>query len=291
MATQLDDPKVFISYSWSPPQHKEKVIELAKRLQLDTVDVILDVWDLAPGQDKNLFMEQTVNNPDIKRVFLVCNKQYKEKADGRLGGVGTESLIMSKEIYAKADQTKFIPLVFEFDEDGEPYLPTFLHSRIFFDMRDNEHFEDNYEQLLRNIFDKPTHKRPARGIRPTFLDDEQPSSLPTARRVAAIRVAFANERKNAPLLVKEYYQAFLQAVKGFEPAENDFTRTNTVELTLSKMEEMLPLRDDFISFLDVYCAATPMLDSDALHDFFEQYLQYFADNRIEEVNESIGSLR
>ena len=180
MAEELDAPKVFISYSWQPPQHQQKVIRLAERLVNDGVHVIIDVWDLREGQDKNTFMEQMVTNPDVKRVLLICNKSYKEKADSRKGGVGTESLIMSAEIYSKADQTKFIPLVFEVNEEGQGYTPVFVHSRIFLDFKDDDVYEDSYEQLIRNIFDKPAHRRPPLGIRPSYLNDEQPLVLATA---------------------------------------------------------------------------------------------------------------
>ncbi|SMB81390.1 SEFIR domain protein [Hymenobacter roseosalivarius DSM 11622] len=292
MPTTTDAPKVFISYSWNPPQHKERVIELAKRLSNDGVHVILDVWDLAPGQDKHSFMEQTVTNPDIKKVLLICNKSYKDKADGRQGGVGTESLIMSKEVYAKADQTKFIPLVFEADEQGEPCVPTFIHSRIFFDLRETEEYEDNYEQLIRNIFDKPIHARPPLGMRPSYLEVETPSTLPTAHRVAAIKRAFLDERRNAPLLVKQYYNAFLEALKGFEPQPEEFTADNFIELTLNKIEQSKPLRDDFVLFLDTYLDTAPEFDQEALQDFLAELVLYLNAKAIQGFNQDrINSLQ
>jgi hypothetical protein len=291
MAEQTDNPKVFISYSWQPPQHQQKVIRLAERLASDSVHVILDVWDLREGQDKNAFMEQMVTNPEVKRVLLVCNRSYKEKADGRRGGVGTESLIMSGEIYAKADQTKFIPLIFEVDEMGQPYTPVFVHSRIFLDFKDEEVFEENYELLIRNIFDKPTHRRPPLGPRPSYLNDETPLLLATAHRVATIKNAFNAERKNAPLLVKEYYQVFLAAVHDFAPVEKEVTLENYSEFTLDRMERMKPLRDDFINFLEVYCAATPELDEEALHDFFEEFAQYFQDTGAARPSDNLGGIR
>lgn len=53
------NPKVFISYAWSK-DNLEKVLELAKRLMNDGIQVILDKWDLKEGQDKYAFMEQSV---------------------------------------------------------------------------------------------------------------------------------------------------------------------------------------------------------------------------------------
>jgi hypothetical protein len=45
-------PKVFISYSWSS---SDRVLEFAKRLMANGVDVILDKWDLKEGQT-NMFL-------------------------------------------------------------------------------------------------------------------------------------------------------------------------------------------------------------------------------------------
>lgn len=113
------NPKVFVSYSWHPEENKVRVQQLAERLMSDGVNVILDIWDLKNGQDKYVFMEQMIADPEIKKVLVICNKDYAEKADNRQGGVGTESTIMSDEVYSKADQTTFIPIVFAKGDNGE----------------------------------------------------------------------------------------------------------------------------------------------------------------------------
>lgn len=80
------NPKIFISYSWHPEENKIRVQQLARRLMSDGVDVILDVWSLKDGQDKYVFMEKMVTDPDINKVLIICNKDYAEKADNRKGG-------------------------------------------------------------------------------------------------------------------------------------------------------------------------------------------------------------
>lgn len=55
-------PKVFISYSWTKA---DLVLQIAERLMSHGIEVVLDKWDLKEGQDKYVFMEQCVNNPDI----------------------------------------------------------------------------------------------------------------------------------------------------------------------------------------------------------------------------------
>ena len=127
-------PLVFISYSWSSTAYKQSVIELATRMRHDGVDVKLDVWDLKDGQDKYVYMEQCVTNPDIDKVLILSDKLYSEKADLRKGGVGDETTIISAEVYGKADQQKFIPVVMERNTDGVAFLPAYLQSRIYRDL-------------------------------------------------------------------------------------------------------------------------------------------------------------
>lgn len=81
MSSSSDSPKIFISYSWKPMAHKEKTQKLAERLESDGVNVIIDIWNLGEGQDKYKFTEQMVNNPHVKKVLIICNKEYTEKAN------------------------------------------------------------------------------------------------------------------------------------------------------------------------------------------------------------------
>jgi hypothetical protein len=99
----MTPPKLFVSYSWANPDHEAWVLKIATELCEFGVDVILDKWYLKEGHDANAFMEKMVTDPEIKKVILICEKTYAEKADKRSGGVGTESQIISAEIYAKQD--------------------------------------------------------------------------------------------------------------------------------------------------------------------------------------------
>ena len=123
-------PKIFISYGWNDLAHQKKVITWAERLISDGVDVVLDRYDLKEGHDKYAFMERMVTDPSITHALMICDKIYSEKADSRSAGVGTESQIISREVYEKVDQTKFVPIVCQVDKRGNPFLPAFLKSRI-----------------------------------------------------------------------------------------------------------------------------------------------------------------
>lgn len=120
-------PKLFISYSWSSHVHEQAVIDLATEIRESGVDVILDKWDLKEGHDAIAFMEKMVADPDIKKVALLCDKTYAEKADGRAGGVGTETQIISPEVYKGQSQDKFVAVVLEKRKAtaGNPICPSF----------------------------------------------------------------------------------------------------------------------------------------------------------------------
>ena len=90
MSGTSEHPKVFISCSWSGPEHEQDVIDLATALRNHGVDAILDKWDLKPGQDKYVFMESMVTDASVSKVLVLCDKRYQEKVNTRSGGVGTE---------------------------------------------------------------------------------------------------------------------------------------------------------------------------------------------------------
>lgn len=163
-------PKVFISYSWSSDR---LVLELAQRLISHGVDVVLDKWELKEGQDKYAFMERCVNDPDITKVLIICDRVYAQKANNRTGGVGDETVIISGEIYGKMKQEKFIPIIAERGDEGNEYLPAYIKTRIYIDLSDTIKYEEQYEKLLRNIYEKPQLVKPKLGKRPEWLDEEK----------------------------------------------------------------------------------------------------------------------
>lgn len=274
MSSSIDSPKVFISYSWKPIANKQKTISLAERLENEGVNVIIDEWNLAEGQDKYQFMEQMVNNPDVKRVLIICNKEYAEKANKKTGGVGIESLIISDEIYSKADQKKFIPIIFERDSEGKEFVPTFIKSRIYIDLSNDENFEGEYEKLMRNIFDKPASKRPPRGTPPAYILEEESTFLRTAHKVKTIQNALINERKNYQVFIDDYYNTFIEALADFEINNEDLNDVPHIDdLVVSRIDRMKMLRNDFVSFLEIVLTYSVHFDIDKFITFIERMLE------------------
>jgi SEFIR domain-containing protein len=201
----MEEPKVFISYSWSDQSHQELVKHWADRLVADGVDVILDIYDLKEGDDKYAFMESMVTDPEVTHVLVICDRVYAEKANARKAGVGTESQIISGEVYKKVKQSKFIPIVCEFSDDEEPILPAFMKSRMWINFSSSEAENENWEQLVRLLYGKPQHVKPRKGKAPSFITSDTPA--PTSEVFAKF-----NSLK----------QAVLQDKKGLNHYRRDF---------------------------------------------------------------------
>lgn len=272
------NPKVFISYSWHPEESKIRVQQLARRLMSDGVDVILDVWSLKDGQDKYVFMEKMVTDSDIDKVLIICNKDYAEKADCRKGGVGTESTIMSDEIYSKAEQTKFLPVVFEKGNDGMIYKPHFLKSRIHIDMSSDDCYEMGYEQLLRDIFDKPLIKKPALGTMPAFLETDEPILLSTAKEQRFLKVK-NEESSSFKDWVERYLEKLIASLGQFKISFRGGNAKDLVDLIEKSIDSMQVVTNDFINFLETV-SANEECKGEQFVDFFENLLQYYEDNNI-----------
>lgn len=271
---QNDPPRVFISYSWTTEEHTTWVRGLAERLSSDGVHVTLDQWDLKEGHDKYAFMERMVSDVAITKVLIICDKRYKEKADSREGGVGTESLIVSPEIYGSVSQEKFIPIVREVDTEGAPYLPAYLKGRMYIDLAHNERFHDEYERLLRNIYDRPLIKRPPLGNPPSHLFEPEPIHLKVSHKLDRIKDAFLNEKPVYKVLIREYLRTLSEALEDFRMDLSD-TSMELDDKVMGSIEQFMPYRNDFID-LTAFCAF--YIDTEEVYtyffDFFEDVLPY-----------------
>jgi len=206
------EPKVFISYSWSDQQHQELVKHWADRLIADGIDVVLDIYDLKEGDDKYAFMELMVTDTSVTHVLVICDRKYAEKANARKAGVGTESQIISSEVYEKVKQSKFIPIVCEFGDDGEPILPAFMKSRIWINFSTSEAENENWEQLIRLLYGKPQHVKPKKGKVPIFITSDTP--VPTSEAFAkfnSLKQAILQDKKG----LNHYRRDFIESCIGY----------------------------------------------------------------------------
>ena len=265
--------KTFISYSWSNPTHEKWVLDLATELRNSAVDVILDKWDLKEGHDSVAFMEEMVNNPDLKKVIIISDKKYTEKAKERDGGVGTETQIISKEIYDNVKQDKFVAVVAEKDKNGKPYLPTYYKSRIYIDLSESDKYAENFEILLRWIFDKPIHKKPPLGKKPAFLDEKKSIELGTSFAQKRLVTAIKEKKEILGGALNEYLAIFGENLEKFrvqKPEKKEYD-----DLIVETIEAFKPYKNEFLQVLLNF--GQYGIDEDntsAIHRFFESLIHY-----------------
>jgi hypothetical protein len=275
MATVPESPKAFISYSWANEPHKAWVVALAERLVSDGVDVILDRWDFKEGHDKHAFMEQMVTDPAVKKVLVVCDEKYANKADGREGGVGTETQIISKDVYDKVNQEKFIPLIRERDGDGKEFCPVFLRNRKYIDFSNDDQFEESYETLLRAIFDRPELRKPALGRPPAFLFAEPATQVKTAGHLARLKDAVKRERPHVQAILQEYLDLFAESLEDFRLTCDPKSDPPFDEQVVASINAFTGYRDNFVDF--VLFAAAYLNDTetyDRTFSFLERIAPY-----------------
>ena len=264
-------PKLFISYSWTSPDHEAWVLQLATDLRESGIDVILDKWDLKEGHDAHAFMEQMVTDPSINKVLLICDKGYVEKANRRSGGAGTEAQIISAEIYAKRAQDKFVAVLTERDESGHPFLPAYYSSRIYIDLSDPSKYSDNFDRLLRWAHDRPLYQRPEIGKRPEFLSDEA-IALATSSRFRRAIDAVANHREYSLDAVAEYLICLTDELEKFRLRN---ITTEIDEAVVQSIEAFLPYRNQAIQvFLALAINSDTQEMRTSLHRFFERLIPY-----------------
>lgn len=276
----IETPKVFISYSWSSEEHVDWVLNLAKKLKNDGVTVIIDRWSLKPGQDKNDFMEKMVKDDSVNKVLIICDKQYSIKADSRKGGVGIESQIISPKIYEEVNQEKFIPIAKEKDEKGNYFLPVFLKSRFCIDLTDPLNFYEGYEELLCNIYNKPLFEEPPLGHPPTFILEDNKPRLQTTHKFLTFKDAVFRDKPFSNGLAKDYLN---EVIHYFETINiNKEEGIHNDELFLRKIDEYIPLRDEFIEFvIFINSYKRESLLYEEIHKFFSSLLKYIrTDNSI-----------
>ncbi len=277
-----EHPKTFISYSWTDAEHEEWVLNLARDLREYGVDVIMDKWDLEEGQDMFAFMERMVNDPEMDKVLIICDEDYAEKADQREGGVGTETQIVSKDLYDEVDpdnpQEKFAAVIAETDAEGKPYLPTYMKNRIYFDMSTPEARADNFERLVRWLHGKSQEEKPPLGNPPTHILEKDGPSLGTSSRAVQVKRKLQTGNPAAAGALRDYFETYADNLRQFKinPEHNRPSPEEVVEST----ENLLPYRDEAVDLFVTLLKYWPGEEgAEALHDFFELLLPYTVGDR------------
>jgi len=170
MSTKISKPKVFISYAWTNKDYSQKVLDFVDRLIDVGIDALLDKYENGYGVELNQFMQKCVSDKTVTNVLMLLNPHYKEKADNAEGGTGIEAQIISAEVYANTEQTKFIPIIFDKeDKPVEECLPVFLKTRFYCDLSDKKIFNDEFKNLVKKLYGEEEYIKPSLGTKPLWV--------------------------------------------------------------------------------------------------------------------------
>lgn len=296
MKAKIEHPKVFISYAWKDDESNQRVADFVNRLRKNGIDTVFDQANLSLGQSMPHFMESCVRDSDITHVLMLLTPEYKMKADQKKGGVGTETQIISQEVYGDVDNTKFVPVIF--DKMGasiQECLPIYLKSRFFIDLSDPSTYETSFVQLVRFLFGAPSISLQPLGSMPAWVENPEVLDY-DQNRVALLRqYKERHSEKDTLLKAGDIGSDLIDSVKSikfehdFDPAhfEAEYGKLKVARNTMLQMvSELLSndgLLDFLISFFDRYSAYIDELERGRLEGYKSVLLRIFKHEMIVSV--------
>ena len=239
---KIEKPKVFISYAWGSQEYDERIVSFAASLVDNGIEVVIDKWNLLEGNDTYSFMEQSVLDPTITNVLLLLDPLYEKKANSKQGGVGTETQIISSEVYNKTDQTKYIPVIFSRKQNGSIPKPVYLRGTLHFDLSTDENYEKEYRRLVKRLYGVEDYKRPELGKKPAWVDEQIDVS-------AAKRITKYDNLKNLSSR-EDRKLKYIENINEFISTFNDFDSKNDKD-PIEIYKELKPLRDDALALFSL----------------------------------------
>jgi len=156
--------------------------------------------------------------------------------------------------------------------NGKAYLPTYYKSRIYIDLSEADRYSENFERLLRWIYDKPLYIKPEIGKIPSFLSESEHISLGTTAIFKRCIEAIKNHKPYAEGAFDEYCTTFSENLERFRIFETD---GEFDEAVIKNIEDFLPFRNEAIQlFIAIAQYAPEEHFAQRLHRFFESMIPY-----------------
>ena len=148
--------RVFITHTSVTDAAVEWVKQLALFLIEHGIQARIDKFHLRRGMDLPQWMCNELALAD--KVIVICDEVYKSKGEGRLGGVGWETMIIQGDLAnLPPESTKYKVVVRE--EDISRGLPTYLRTRYAFHARPSDPSQSFRDELVRELLDLPLDER------------------------------------------------------------------------------------------------------------------------------------
>jgi len=161
----------------------------------------------------------------------------------------------------------------ERDESGMPFLPVYYRSRIYIDLSDPSTYADNFERLLRWIYDRPLYTKPELGKTPSFLSQtETLIDIATSSRLRRAIDSIKMGRSYANAAAEDYFRTLAEEFEKLRiPTDSD----PFDEAVIQSIEAFLPYRNEAIEMFHTLALYLDTEDTRRiLHRFFEQLIPY-----------------
>jgi hypothetical protein len=165
-------------------------------------------------------------------------------------------------------------VITEKNAEGHALVPVYYKGRIYIDLSDAGRYEEEYERLLRWVYDQPVHVKPPRGKKPAFL-----SETPGARvgNRSAMKRALEQLRDGKPTAsgaVGDYLSSVAEDFEGLRIAKEKGVEFD--DQVVQSIESFLPTRDELLTVIQAVARYQPSDENvQKIHRFFEALLRYY----------------
>ena len=161
------------------------------------------------------------------------------------GGVGTETQIISPEIYNKVIQEKFLPVIFERGIKGEIPKPQYLKTMLHFDLTQEEKYDLEYRRLVKRLYGIEIVEKPELGKKPSWLEER--SNIPTKTHSGYEGL----KQQKSDSVKKDEFKNFLLAIKEkiVDFTKDEFGDNISAEEYISLYDDTRSYRDEFLYLL------------------------------------------
>ena len=154
---------VFISYSWDSEEHKKWVKKFADALTDNGIYILLDQY-VSSGVSLPLFMMHGIQT--AYKVLVIGTKNYVQKMMQIGSGAGFEGSIITSALFENIATNKFIPCLRSGDFNES--FPSLKKDCKGFDFRNDDRFEQELDNLSREIWGCSKNQRPKLGDIPDY---------------------------------------------------------------------------------------------------------------------------
>ena len=184
----MENPTVFISYSWDNPSHKEWVIALANELRRNGIDATLDEFITQKGTvNLNRMMVENIMGNDYTLVILT--DKYADKSNEFDGGVGYETSLLINNIVGNTE--KIIPIM-RYNGNKNKAIPFYLRGMSYIDFSNDDNFIEKLEEVKHKI------------LKIDRIEMEPLGAIPTLKPRKIVRETLYKNRIDGDILIPDF---------------------------------------------------------------------------------------